>query len=194
MAPTVSMASSTSTIAPLSIPIDGDHIWLVEQYRYTIGERAIEFPQGGWESEIDSPEELARGELREEAGLLAGRMTELPWMWIAYGFGRQRQHIVVAEELTLARRIATTKKPTWRSFTSPSRTSKKNSAPARSAMSAPLPPGAATSSGFATSAEPKPREIQKRPPTHDIGRRIFKQQSGSANNDSISPAAAQSGS
>jgi ADP-ribose pyrophosphatase len=45
-------------------------------------------------------EELARGELREETGLLAGRMTELPWMWIAYGFARQCQHIFVAEELT----------------------------------------------------------------------------------------------
>jgi 8-oxo-dGTP pyrophosphatase MutT (NUDIX family) len=82
------------------LPIDGDHIWLVEQYRYTIGERALELPQGGWESEIDNPEELARGELREETGLIAGRMTALPWMWIAYGFARQRQHIYIAEDLT----------------------------------------------------------------------------------------------
>ena len=82
------------------LPIDGDHIWLVEQYRYTIGERALELPQGGWESEVDTPEDLARGELREETGLLAARMTELPWMWIAYGFARQRQHVFVAEELT----------------------------------------------------------------------------------------------
>jgi 8-oxo-dGTP pyrophosphatase MutT (NUDIX family) len=81
------------------LPIDGDHIWLVEQYRYTIGERALELPQGGWESEIDDPEALARGELREETGLVAGRMIELPWMWIAYGFARQRQHIFVAEDL-----------------------------------------------------------------------------------------------
>ena len=82
------------------LPIDGDHIWLVEQFRYTIGERALELPQGGWEAEIDNPEELARGELREETGLLAGRMTALPWMWIAYGFARQRQHVFVAENLT----------------------------------------------------------------------------------------------
>lgn len=82
------------------IPIDGDHIWLVEQFRYTIGARALELPQGGWEAEIDNPEELARGELREETGLLAARMTALPWMWIAYGFARQRQHVFVAEELT----------------------------------------------------------------------------------------------
>jgi 8-oxo-dGTP pyrophosphatase MutT (NUDIX family) len=83
------------------LPIDGDHIWLVEQFRYTIGERALELPQGGWEADNIDPEALARGELREETGLIAGRMTELPWMWIAYGFARQRQHIFIAEELTL---------------------------------------------------------------------------------------------
>src|ERR1700685_3588155 len=81
------------------LPIDGDHIWLVEQFRYTIGERALELPQGGWEADNVDPEALARGELKEETGLTAGRMTELPWMWIAYGFVRQRQHVFVAEEL-----------------------------------------------------------------------------------------------
>src|ERR1700760_3409392 len=80
------------------LPIDGDHIWLVEQFRYTIGERALELPQGGWEADNVDPEELARGELREETGLLAGRMTALPWMWIAYGFARQSQFIFVAED------------------------------------------------------------------------------------------------
>jgi ADP-ribose pyrophosphatase len=81
------------------LPIDGDHIWLVEQFRYTIGERALELPQGAWASDDVDPEALARGELREETGLTAGRMTQLPWMWIAYGFVRQRQYIFVAEEL-----------------------------------------------------------------------------------------------
>jgi 8-oxo-dGTP pyrophosphatase MutT (NUDIX family) len=56
-------------------------------------------PQGGWEVDNPDPEELARGELREETGLIAGRMTALPWMWIAYGFSRQRQFVFVAEEL-----------------------------------------------------------------------------------------------
>src|SRR6202046_4255689 len=81
------------------LPIDGDHIWLVEQYRYTIGERALELPQGGWEADNVVPEELARGKLRGETGLLAGPMQQLPWMWIAYGFARQRQFVFVAEDL-----------------------------------------------------------------------------------------------
>ena len=82
------------------IPLEGSTLYLIEQFRYTIQQRALELPQGGWESEIDNPEELARGELREETGLVAGRMTQLPWMWIAYGFARQRQHIYIAEDLT----------------------------------------------------------------------------------------------
>ena len=82
------------------LPIDGDHIWLVEQYRYPIGVRALELPQGGWEADNVNPEALARGELQEETGLTAGRMTQLPWMWIAYGFARQRQYVFVAEDLT----------------------------------------------------------------------------------------------
>jgi ADP-ribose pyrophosphatase len=84
------------------LPIDGDHIWLVEQFRYPIGERALELPQGGWEADNVDPEALARGELQEETGLIAARMTPLPWMWIAYGFARQRQHIFIAEDLTMA--------------------------------------------------------------------------------------------
>ena len=52
--------------AAIILPIDDGRIWLVEQFRYTIQERALELPQGGWEMEIENPEELARGELREE--------------------------------------------------------------------------------------------------------------------------------
>jgi ADP-ribose pyrophosphatase len=47
------------------------------------------------------PEELARGELREETGLIAGKLTALPWFWMAYGFARQRQHVFIAEDLTM---------------------------------------------------------------------------------------------
>jgi 8-oxo-dGTP pyrophosphatase MutT (NUDIX family) len=82
------------------LPIDGDRIWLVEQFRYTIQERAWELPQGGWEMEIENPEELARGELKEELGLEAAEMTHLGSLWIAYGFTRQKQHVFLATGLT----------------------------------------------------------------------------------------------
>jgi ADP-ribose pyrophosphatase len=81
------------------LPIEDGHIWLVEQFRYTIQERALELPQGSWEMEIDNPEELARGELKEEVGLEAEQMTHLGSVWLAYGFLRQRQHIFLATGL-----------------------------------------------------------------------------------------------
>jgi len=81
------------------LPIDGDRVWLVEQYRYTIQERALELPQGGWECAVDNPEELARGELREEIGLDAGTMIRLGTVWIAYGYTRQPQHVFLAMDL-----------------------------------------------------------------------------------------------
>ena len=88
------------------LPIEQGRIWLVEQFRYTIQERALELPQGGWEMEVDDPEELARGELKEELGLDAAQMTHLGIPWVAYGFTRQRMHVFLATGLT-----ATEKEP-----------------------------------------------------------------------------------
>jgi len=82
------------------LPVDEGRVWLVEQYRYTIQERALELPQGGWEMDIKNPEELARGELKEELGLDAAEMTYLGTLWIAYGFTRQKQHVFLATGLT----------------------------------------------------------------------------------------------
>lgn len=86
------------------LPIEDGHVWLVEQFRYTIGERALELPQGAWERAIENPEDLARGELQEEAGLQAERMIQLGTMWIAYGFARQREHIFLATGLSPAKK------------------------------------------------------------------------------------------
>ena len=84
------------------LPVDGDSIYLVEQFRYTIQQRSLELPQGGWETAGVDPEELAHGELREETGLVAAHMTFLGTMWIAYGFARQPQHVYLATGLTMA--------------------------------------------------------------------------------------------
>jgi ADP-ribose pyrophosphatase len=86
------------------LPVEDGKVWLVEQFRYTIQERALELPQGGWEMEVDDPEELARGELKEETGLHAAEMTYLGFLWIAYGFSRQKQHVFVATGLTMRER------------------------------------------------------------------------------------------
>jgi ADP-ribose pyrophosphatase len=86
--------------AAIILPIDKGHVWLVEQFRYTIQQRALELPQGGWETAIDNPEELARGELKEELGLDATEMIYLGQLWVAYGFTRQEMHVFLAMGLT----------------------------------------------------------------------------------------------
>ena len=82
------------------VPIDGDHIYLVEQFRYTVQQRCLELPQGGWETANVDPEELARGELKEETGLSAESMCFLGTSYVAYGYANQRMHIFLATGLT----------------------------------------------------------------------------------------------
>src|ERR1035438_8950485 len=67
--------------AAIILPIDEGRVWLVEQFRYTIQERALELPQGSWERAIEDPEKLARGELQEELGLKAAQMIQLGTLW-----------------------------------------------------------------------------------------------------------------
>jgi 8-oxo-dGTP pyrophosphatase MutT (NUDIX family) len=87
--------------AAVIVPLDGDHLWLVEQYRHPVGERFWELPQGAWDERPDAPaEELARGELAEETGLRAGRIEHLGRMFFAYGIADQPFDVWLATELT----------------------------------------------------------------------------------------------
>jgi 8-oxo-dGTP pyrophosphatase MutT (NUDIX family) len=82
------------------IPRDGDDFILIEQYRYTVKSRYPEFPQGAWEDNPGAhPEDLARGELREETGYTAKRMEYLGKYQSAYGFSQQAFHIFLAMDL-----------------------------------------------------------------------------------------------
>ena len=90
-----------SIIIPLDVTVEGEFVYLIEQFRYTVGGRYWEFPQGGWETAEVVPEELARGELKEETGLTAERMTELTTLQIAYGMMNQKHHVFLAEGLTI---------------------------------------------------------------------------------------------
>ena len=86
-------------VIPLEATAEGEFLHMVEQFRYTVQGTFIEFPQGGWEQPDVVPEELARGELREETGLTAERMTKLGELWIAYGVMRQKHFVYLAEGL-----------------------------------------------------------------------------------------------
>jgi 8-oxo-dGTP pyrophosphatase MutT (NUDIX family) len=87
--------------AAIVVPRDGDRLHLVEQFRYPVGRRRWEFPMGTApdRAELD-PAELAARELREETGLVAGRMELLGHLDIAPGMSSQREHVFLATELT----------------------------------------------------------------------------------------------
>ncbi|HAT1573125.1 NUDIX domain-containing protein [Kluyvera cryocrescens] len=83
------------------IPLHNDEIFVVEQFRYPLGVRTIELPQGSWEtSPTAAPEEVAAGELREETGLRAGKLEYVGYQKLAQGYSAQGYHIYLATELT----------------------------------------------------------------------------------------------
>lgn len=82
------------------MPFSGTGFWLVEQYRYALGRRAWEFPQGGWPTgRSGSPEELAAAELREETGLRADRLVHLGRLDSAPGYASNGFDVFVATGL-----------------------------------------------------------------------------------------------
>lgn len=83
------------------VPFDGERLHLVEQFRYPIGSRELEFPQGGWEDRPDADrEEVAHGELREETGLTAAQMDRIGRLFPLYGTVAQSYTIFLATGLT----------------------------------------------------------------------------------------------
>jgi ADP-ribose pyrophosphatase len=81
--------------------VAGETIYLVEQYRYPVGSRCLELPQGSWEQSANvDPLALARAELREETGLTAGRIVHAGRLHEAYGYSTQAFDLFFASELT----------------------------------------------------------------------------------------------
>ncbi|MBB1200844.1 NUDIX hydrolase [Enterobacteriaceae bacterium 89] len=83
------------------VPVMNGKIWTVEQYRYPLGKRTLELPQGSWELTPDAdPVEVARGELAEETGLVAGKITEIGYQKLAQGYSSQGYHIWLATDFS----------------------------------------------------------------------------------------------
>lgn len=79
---------------------DDGSFTLVEQYRYTVGARRTEFPQGSWEARPDADGlTVAAGELAEETGLVAARLQPIGTLHHAYGYSGQACTVVLATGL-----------------------------------------------------------------------------------------------
>ncbi|WP_091449113.1 NUDIX domain-containing protein [Actinokineospora iranica] len=84
----------------LVIPLDGERLMLVEQFRYPVGARRWEFPQGTAPNRADvDPDELAARELREETGLRAASIVRIGSLDVAPGMTSQRGHVYLATGL-----------------------------------------------------------------------------------------------
>jgi len=87
--------------AAMVIPVENGRVHVVQQFKYAVRARFWEFPQGTWEQKKDfAIEDLARGELREETGLVAKKLEFLARIYVAYGFLTQPMHVFVATGLT----------------------------------------------------------------------------------------------
>lgn len=85
----------------LVMPFDGERFRLVEQFRYPLGARRWEFPQGTAPDLVDlEPAELAERELREETGLRATSMVVLGRLDVAPGMTSQRGWVFLATGIT----------------------------------------------------------------------------------------------
>jgi 8-oxo-dGTP pyrophosphatase MutT (NUDIX family) len=82
------------------VPWSDGGFWLVQQFRYPVGSREWEFPQGGWAAgHSGTVEQLAAAELAEEAGLVAGLLTHLGRLFAAYGYSSQSFDVYLATDL-----------------------------------------------------------------------------------------------
>ena len=79
---------------------DDGRFQLVQQFRYPVGDRYWEFPQGSWETKPGTnPELVALGELEEETGFRAKSLIKLGHLFEAYGFSNQGFHAFLASGL-----------------------------------------------------------------------------------------------
>jgi ADP-ribose pyrophosphatase len=79
--------------------IDRDHICLLRNERFVIGETLWEVPAGTLEPG-EPVEEAAARELVEETGYTAKRWRKLGHYWPSPGVMHEKMHLFVAEELT----------------------------------------------------------------------------------------------
>lgn len=86
------------------LPVWGEEVTLIRQYRAAVGEDVLEIPAGKLEEDEMEPVEAARRELLEETGLVAERMIDLGEILPSPGYTDERISLFAAEGLAEGRR------------------------------------------------------------------------------------------
>jgi 8-oxo-dGTP pyrophosphatase MutT (NUDIX family) len=82
------------------VPVDGDEVVLVRQYRPVMNTELLEIPAGTRDKEGEAPLETAVRELAEEIGATAASVEPLISYWVAPGVSDERMHLFLATGLT----------------------------------------------------------------------------------------------
>jgi len=78
--------------------LSDDRVLLIRQYRHAAGGTILEVPAGKLD-DGETPEICAARELEEEAGVRAGRLEALGWIFSTPGFTDERIHLFAAYDL-----------------------------------------------------------------------------------------------
>lgn len=81
------------------VPLIGDDIILIEQYRAPMERYVLEIPAGKLDTHHPDPEVTAQRELVEEIGYTAGTLTYLSEVWTGVGFTNERISLYLGEDL-----------------------------------------------------------------------------------------------
>jgi ADP-ribose pyrophosphatase len=88
------------------VPIDGDDVILVRQFRPALGAALLEIPAGTLDRPDESPAACAERELEEEIGARAARLEHLASYAVAPGVSNERLYLYLATGLTFGDRAA----------------------------------------------------------------------------------------
>jgi 8-oxo-dGDP phosphatase len=83
---------------------DEDRVLCLRQYRHAARRRFVELPAGLCDTDGEDPLEVARRELREEAGLEAGEWVDLTSTYSSPGISSELMHFYLARDLAPADR------------------------------------------------------------------------------------------
>lgn len=81
------------------VPVDGDEVVLVRQYRAAVERELLEIPAGKRDVPGEAPELTAMRELEEEVGFTAAALVPLARFYNSVGFSDEHSHVFLATDL-----------------------------------------------------------------------------------------------